>query len=85
MSLFNVGDMFGVTAANSIRKLWYGESSTGQDGECRLVLESGVYKLKRYNGTAWEIIASTHAADITQGTLPVSVIPSDLLRKSFAL
>jgi len=60
MSLFSVGDKFGVQSANAIRKLWASSTapSSPEDGEVWLDISTSPYWLKRYNATtsSWEKI-----------------------------
>lgn len=50
MSFFARGDKFTVAVANSIKKLWYGDVSAMEDGECRVKLEDGDFVLKIMDG-----------------------------------
>jgi len=68
MSLFSVGDKFGVQSANAIRKLWASSTapSSPEDGEIWLDISASPYWLKRYNTTtsSWERIMVLTASEI---------------------
>lgn len=60
MSLFAVGDKFGVNAANAVRKLWADNvaPSTPGIGEVWLDISTTPMLIKRYNGSSWDIIGA---------------------------
>jgi hypothetical protein len=69
MPFFELNDVFGYQDANDIKKLWADTSepdpATIESGEIWLDTSSAPYKLKRYNGTAWDIIAGGISIDST--------------------
>ncbi len=56
MSFFEVGDKFGVSQANLMKKLGFGDTSPGGNGEVRLFKDDADYILKVWNGGSWDSI-----------------------------
>jgi hypothetical protein len=58
MALFELDDIFGFQQANEIRKLWAGSSAPASPGSGEVWLDTTAlpYKLKRYNGSGWDVI-----------------------------
>jgi hypothetical protein len=67
MPFFELNDVFGYQDANDIKKLWADTTepnpATVETGEIWLDTSSAPYKLKRYNGTGWDIIAGGITVD----------------------
>ncbi|MCP5050977.1 MAG: hypothetical protein GY940_27685 [bacterium] len=77
MALFQLDDVFTYQDANDIKKLWAGTTAptTPGTGEVWLDTASAPYKLKRYNGADWDIIAGGVTVD-TDGQVGIGTTPS---------
>jgi hypothetical protein len=58
MAFFQLGDVFGYQDANDIKKLWPSDTAptNPETGEIWLDTSTTPIQLKRYNGSAWDII-----------------------------
>ncbi|MCP5046719.1 MAG: hypothetical protein GY940_06080 [bacterium] len=74
MASFQLDDIFGYQQANDIKRLWADTTAPANPGTGEIWLDTTAapYQLKRYNGTAWDIIAGgitvTSTGDVGIGT-----------------
>jgi hypothetical protein len=68
MALFELDDVFTYQDANDIKKLWANTTApeNPSEGEVWLDISSTPYRLKRYNGTDWQVIAGLSASELLE-------------------
>lgn len=71
MALFKLGQVFTFNDANAIKKLWANASAPdGADtGEIFLDMRVTPFKLKRYNGSVWEVIGTMNGSEVLTALL----------------
>jgi hypothetical protein len=80
MALFELDDVFGYQDANDMKKLWANTTTPENpaEGEVWLDISSTPYRLKRYNGTDWEIIAGLSNSELLESVKTVDGSGSEL-------
>jgi len=68
MALFELDDVFTYQDANDIKRFWASDTApTGPgDGEMWLDTSGSTYRLKRYNGSDWDVLAGFTAAELLE-------------------
>jgi hypothetical protein len=73
MALFELDDVFTYQDANDIKKLWADTTAPENpaEGEVWLDISASPLRLKRYNGSDWEVIAGMSASELLESVKAV--------------